>query len=87
MQRIRRVKIILKKKHNVVGGLTLSDFNTYYKAILIKIVLFYYKHVLVYEMSILVYLSPYIYTHTHNHIYIHIHVYLFVYVCVYNLYM
>ena len=58
IQRIRRVKIILKKKHNVVGGLTLSDFNTYYKAILIKIVLFYYKHVLVYEMSILVYLSP-----------------------------
>ena len=70
---MQRIKIISKKVQHCRR--TLSDFNTYYKGILIKIVLFYYKHVLVCEMSILVYLSLsiYIYIHTHTQSYIYIH--------------
>ena len=76
---MQRIKIISKKVQHCRR--TLSDFNTYYKGILIKIVLFYYKHVLVCEMSILVYLSLsiYIYTHTHTHTIIYIYTYMYMF--------
>lgn len=41
VQRNRRTKIILKNK---VERLTLSDFKTYCKALVIKIVWYWHKH-------------------------------------------
>ena len=64
---MQRIKIISKKVQHCRR--TLSDFNNY-KGILIKIVLFYYKHVLVCEMSILVYLSLSIYIYTYMYMFL-----------------